>query len=170
MATWRNDFSSLLHQFSTTLITWIPIKNYKRYSVSTYFALAWHITLAGNGRLYFSEHFEDFNISFKCSKRRQNRIKHSAFLRCCFNRFTLKVKEGVWNETDSVKYGNYPDQSQSFRFFARLSHCCKLRKAPKQTTSSLDRFGCELIPELFIRTVRVLCKSYSYKWFLSRLT
>ena len=22
-------------------------------------------------------------------------MKHSAFLRCCFNRFTLKVKEGV---------------------------------------------------------------------------
>ena len=64
-------------------------------SVSTYFALARHITLAGNGRLYFSEHFEDFNISFKCSKRRQNHMKHSAFLRCCFNRFTLKVKEGV---------------------------------------------------------------------------
>ena len=75
----------------------------------------------------------------------------------------------IWNEKGSVKYGDIPDQSQSFRTFARSSHCCKLRKAPKQTTSSLDRFGHELIPELFIRTVRVLCKSYSYKWFLSHL-
>ena len=25
----------------------------------------------------------------------------------------------IWKENDSVKYGNFPDQSQSFRFFAR---------------------------------------------------
>ena len=43
----------------------------------------------------------------------------------------------IWNEEGSVKYGESPYQSQSFRFFARSSHCCKLRGAPKQTTSSL---------------------------------
>ena len=75
----------------------------------------------------------------------------------------------IWNEKDSVKYGDFPDQSQSFRFFARSRQCSKLRKAPKQTTSSLDWSGRELSPELFIRTVRVLCKPYSNKWFLSRL-
>lgn len=38
----------------------------------------------------------------------------------------------------------------------------KLRSAPKQTTSPMDRSGREL-------AVRVLCKPYLYKWFLSRL-
>ena len=33
----------------------------------------------------------------------------------------------IWKENDIVKYGNFPDQSQSFRLFA-----CSL--APKQTT------------------------------------
>ena len=35
----------------------------------------------------------------------------------------------IWKENDSVKYGNFPDQSQSFRFFCSLarSHQNKLR-------------------------------------------
>ena len=32
----------------------------------------------------------------------------------------------IWKRNDSVKYGDFPDQSQSFRFFAR-SHQNKLR-------------------------------------------
>ena len=67
-----------------------------------------------------------------------------------------------WKENDSVKYGDFPDQSQSFRFFARSL-------APKQTTSSLDWSGRGLSREPFIPAVRVLCKPHSYKWFLSPL-
>ena len=40
----------------------------------------------------------------------------------------------IWKENDSVKYDDFPDQSQSFRFFARSL-------APKQTKSSLDWSG-----------------------------
>ena len=47
----------------------------------------------------------------------------------------------IWNEKDRIKCANFPDQSQSFRFFARSSHCCKLYELAKQTTLSLDRSG-----------------------------
>ena len=56
----------------------------------------------------------------------------------------------IWKENDSVKYGDFPDQRQSFRFFARSL-------APKQTTSSLDWSGRGLSREPFIPAVRVLC-------------
>ena len=36
----------------------------------------------------------------------------------------------IWNEKDSVKYGEFTDQTQLFRFFARSSHCYKLHEAP----------------------------------------
>ena len=68
----------------------------------------------------------------------------------------------IWKENDSVKYGDFPDQSQSFRFFARAL-------APKQTTLSLDWSGRGLSRKPFIPAVRVLCKLHSYKWFLSPL-
>ena len=64
----------------------------------------------------------------------------------------------IWKENDSVKYGDFPDQRQSFRFFARSL-------APKQTTSSLDWSGRGLSRESFIPAVRVLGKPHSYKWF-----
>ena len=31
----------------------------------------------------------------------------------------------IWNEKDNVKYGDFPEQSQSFPFFAWSSHCWK---------------------------------------------
>ena len=44
----------------------------------------------------------------------------------------------IWNEKDSVKYGDFPDQSQSFRYLLARAIACKFREAPKQTTLSLD--------------------------------
>ena len=39
------------------------------------------------------------------------------------NSLTLNLTEMlIWKENDSVKYGDFPDQSQSFRFFAAHSH------------------------------------------------
>ena len=74
----------------------------------------------------------------------------------------------IWNEKDRVKYGDFPDQSQSFRILAHSSHRCKLHKAPKPTMSTLDsRSGRKPSREPFIWVVCVLCKSYSYKWFHS---
>ena len=76
---------------------------------------------------------------------------------------TLNLTEMlIWKENDGVKYGDFPDQRQSFRFFARSL-------ASKQTTSSLDWSGRGLSREPFIPAVRVLCKPRSYKWFLSPL-
>lgn len=43
----------------------------------------------------------------------------------------------ICNERESVKYGDFPDQSKWFHIFARSSHCWKLHEVPKQTTSSL---------------------------------
>ena len=43
------------------------------------------------------------------------------------------------NQKKRVKYGDFPDKNQSFRFFVRSSHCCKLHEAPKQPTSSMNR-------------------------------
>lgn len=68
----------------------------------------------------------------------------------------------IWNEKDRVKYGDFPDQSQSFCILDHSSHRCKLHKAPKQTMSSLDWSGPKLSHEPFIWVVRVLCKPYSY--------
>ena len=73
----------------------------------------------------------------------------------------------IWNEKDRVKYGDFPDQSQSFRILAHSSHRCKLHKAPKPTMSTLDWSGRKPSREPFIWVVCVLCKSYSYKWFHS---
>ena len=69
--------------------------------------------------------------------------------------FKLKWKR-QWKKT-----AFFTGQSQSFSFFARPSHCCKMQtqlpqnEAPNQTTSSLDRSGRELSREPFIRAVRV---------------
>ena len=49
-----------------------------------------------------------------------------------------------------------------------LEPLLKITRGTKKTTSSLDRYGRELGCEP-IQTVRVLCKRYSNKWFLSRL-
>ena len=70
----------------------------------------------------------------------------------------------IWKENDSVKCGDFLDQSQSFRFFARSLERTK-------TTSSLDSSGRGLSREPFVpaAAVRVLCKPHSYKWFLSPL-
>ena len=63
--------------------------------------------------------------------------------------------------TVKKKTAFFTGQSQSFSFFARPSHCWEMQtqlpqnEAPKQTTSSLDRFGCELSREPFIRAVCV---------------
>ena len=81
----------------------------------------------------------------------------------------------IWNKKDNVKYGDFPDQSQSFWFLLALSHChcCKLREEPKQTTSLLNRSGRELsrVWTIYMSCLRlcVLWKPYLYKWFLSRL-
>lgn len=76
-----------------------------------------------------------------------------------------------WNNNlkwKRVKYGDFPDQSQSFHILAHSSHRCKLHKAPKQTMSSLDWSGCKPSREPFIWVVNcVLHKSYSYEWFHS---
>ena len=38
------------------------------------------------------------------------------------NSLTLNLTEMlIWKENDSVKYGDFPDQSQSFRFFSSLA-------------------------------------------------
>ena len=73
----------------------------------------------------------------------------------------ILTEKFIWNEKDSVKYGAFPDQSQSFRFLARSSHCCKLHEAQKQTTSLMNRSDRVLSREPFIRAVRVLHKLYS---------
>ena len=63
----------------------------------------------------------------------------------------------IWNETkDIVKYGDYPDQSQSFRTFARSSHCCKLRKAPKNYL--YEQFASYVNRACINGSCRVLCK------------
>ena len=76
-----------------------------------------------------------------------------------------------WNNNlkwKRVKYGDFPDQSQSFHILAHSSHRCKLHKAPKQTMSSLDWSGRKPSREPFIWVVNcVLHKSYSYEWFHS---
>ena len=49
-----------------------------------------------------------------------------------------------------------------------LEPLLKITRGTKKTTSLLDRYGRELSCEP-IQEVRVLCKRYSNKWFLSRL-
>ena len=50
----------------------------------------------------------------------------------------------IWKEKDSIKYGDFPDQSQSFRFFA-----CSL--APKQTIlSRLEKHAWYIVIKLEI--------------------
>ena len=70
----------------------------------------------------------------------------------------------IWNEKDTVKYGDFPDRS-----LARSSRCWKLRWGTKKTTSSLDRSGRQLISCEPIQAVRVSCKPFPNNWFLSRL-
>ena len=59
----------------------------------------------------------------------------------------------IWKENDSVKYSDFPDQSQSLRFFA-----CSLK-----TKTNYVIIGHGLSRERFIPAVRVLCKPHSYK-------
>ena len=68
----------------------------------------------------------------------------------------ILTKMLIWKENDSVKYGDFPDQGQlESRFSARS----KLRQAPKQTPSSLNRSGSGLRPEPFIQAVSSLMQA-----------
>ena len=70
------------------------------------------------------------------------------------NSLTLNLTEMlIWKENDSVKYSDFPDQSQSLRFFA-----CSLK-----TKTNYVIIGHGLSRERFIPAVRVLCKPHSYK-------
>ena len=76
------------------------------------------------------------------------------------NSLTLNLTEMlIWKENNSVKYGDFPDQSQSFRFFGSL--------ARTKTNYVIIGLVCRRLRcEPFIPAVCVLCKPHSYKWFL----
>ena len=76
------------------------------------------------------------------------------------NSLTLNLTEMlIWKENNSVKYGDFPDQSQSFRFFGSL--------ARTKTNYVIIGLVCRRLRcEPFIPAVCVLCKRHSYKWFL----
>ena len=81
--------------------------------------------------LFQTTHLLDWSLK-NFSSRFSNKFRNSPSL--------ILTEMFIWNEKGRIKYGNFPDQSQSFRFFARSSHCCKLYEAAKQTTSSLDHW------------------------------